>query len=95
MGMSSAFDKETEIMVPCVVGFYSRKGYNCWRQEDGQLTECLYEAGNSPYDSTTIVPMDRGLTIQTMRDYCETTGKEIAEEQGLEWIGCSEEDDGE
>jgi len=93
--MSSAFEQETEIMVPCIVGFYSRKGYNIHLQEEGQLTECLYEAGNSPFESTTIVPMDRGLTLATMRKYCEQTGREIAEEQGLEWLGCSEEDEGE
>lgn len=91
----SAFDKETEIMVPGIVGFYSWKGYNIWRQEEGQLTEQLYEAGNSPYTSTDVVPMERGLTIQAMRTYCNRTGRDIAEEEGLEWLGCSEEDEGE
>lgn len=82
-----------EQMVPCLIGFYHRHGYNLWRQEDGQLVEQVYEAGNSPCDSTMMVPVERGEDLETLHRFCEQTGKEMAAELNLPWAGCSEEDD--
>ena len=86
-------DKELEVMVPCLVGFYHPHGYNIHRQEDGQLVEQVYEAGNNPGDSTSMIPVERGEDLETLHRFCEQTGKELAKEMGLPWAGCSEEDD--
>lgn len=80
----------------CLVGFFSEDGYNVWRQIDGKLPgdDALYTAGNSPYDSTiTMNPDDPDCeSLETLKGYCEQTGKDMAEELGIPWGGCSQED---
>ena len=80
-------------MPKSIIGFYHAHGYNIHVQEDGELTECLCEAGNSPHDSTTVIPTERGESLETLAKWCEQTGKELAEEHNLPWAGCKEETD--
>ena len=77
-----------------LLGFFSETGYNIWRQIDGKLTggEPLYTAGNSRYDSSNIVDPSRGEDLETLKRYCEQTGKEMAEELGIPWGGCTQEE---
>ena len=81
----------------CLLGFYNRFGYNIHETDhDGKLTgkEPLYEAGNSPYDSTLVVSLDRAHeTLGTLRKWCVRTGKELAIEHGIPWGGCQRESD--
>ena len=78
-----------------LVGFYHEHGYNIWREECGRLVggEPVYTAGNSPHESQGTVPVARGESLGTLRKWCIQTGKEMAEEQGLKWGGCSRESD--
>jgi hypothetical protein len=75
-----------------VAGFYNRYGYEIYLKVGGMLTEELYSAGNSCEDSTAVVDED-GESLRTMRKYCVQTGKEIAEDMGIPWLGASREDD--
>jgi hypothetical protein len=65
-----------------VTGFYHAHGYNVWLMEGGDVVRELYSAGNSPYDSTTMVPIERGESIGTLAEWCEQTGSELAEDIG-------------
>lgn len=50
----------------------------------------LYEAGNSPYDSQTYVTDLENydvVPIETMKEYCEQTCKNIAEERNAKFVG--------
>jgi uncharacterized protein (UPF0297 family) len=77
-----------------LIGFFSETGYNIWRQIDGKLTdgEPLYEAGNSRYNSSNIVDPSRGEDLETLRRYCNQTGLEMAQELGIPWGGCTQEE---
>lgn len=92
--VKEAVRKMFRVDYDCLRGYYSETGYNIWRQIDGKLTggEPLYEAGNSCYDSQNHVPVERGETIDTLHRYCEQTGKEMAEELGIPWGGCTQEE---
>jgi len=75
-----------------LIGYYHEHGYNLHvRDEQGSL-EQVYEAGNSPHDSSVTVPVDRGLDLETLKRYCEQTGEEMAEEMELPWGGCDLEE---
>ena len=77
-----------------LTGFYHEYGYNIFEMVDGELgEEPLYEAGNCPGDSTAVISVERGLDLETIRRYCEQTGREMAEERGVRWVGCDREDD--
>lgn len=80
-------------MTAQLIGFYHPHGYNIWLAKYGKLIEQVYEAGNSPSCSVTLVPVERGVPVKTLKRYCEQTGREIAAEMGLAWTGCDEEDD--
>lgn len=72
-----------------IIGYYHAYGY---RIEDNLDGEMLYEAGNSFYDSTSVIDKDQGLNIKTIKKYCERTGKEIAEEKSGEWLGAYQDE---
>ncbi len=79
----------------CLRGYYHRFGYNIHVTDDnGNLTgvDPLYEAGNSPYDSTVVVSLDRAHeSLGTLRKFCIQTGKELAIEHDIPWAGCERE----
>jgi hypothetical protein len=53
----------------------------------------LYEAGNNPLESSSYVAWDEGLPIETIKQFCEVTGKEMEKELNAEFIGMEEEED--
>lgn len=83
------FTKETEIKRNFVLGFYSPAGYNIWLSEDGELTEQLYDAGNSPYDSTSVIDGPKRVPVDTLKLWCDSTGEEFATDMGIEYLGSS------
>jgi hypothetical protein len=91
--MANSVKREVEYPTSGYIGFYHKHGYNIWDCDEGQLVEQLYEAGNDPLESTNIVPVERGESLETLHKFCEQTGKEMAEEAGVVWLGCSEEDE--
>ena len=92
--VKEAVRKMFRVNYESLLGFFSETGYNIWRQIDGKLTggEPLYTAGNSRYDSSNIVDPSRGEDLETLKRYCEQTGKEMAEELGIPWGGCTQEE---
>lgn len=57
-----------------VSGQYNEFGYQIFVNDD-----LVYEAGNSPYDSVSVV--EDGLPLTTIKKYCIQTGKEITGER--------------
>lgn len=74
------------------VGYYNQYGYQVFEFEtgtnDGNL---VYNAGNSPYDSQENVPVSKGLSLETLKNFCEQTTKEIATENKGTFIGIEYE----
>ena len=65
-----------------VIGYYNKNGYTI---NDVETGEELYCAGNNPLESTGVI--ENGLPLETIKQYCEQTGKEIAVENNAEFIG--------
>ena len=56
-------------------------------------TEILYEAGNNPRDSSpsqNLFPGEGAVDIDTIREWCELSGKEIAMENNDIWCGSAD-----
>lgn len=71
-------------------GFYNKSGYRIL-DENGEET---YSAGNSPYESQTVLQPENGpLPLKTIKQYCNITGRDIAEENHGKWIGCKRYED--
>ena len=68
-----------------VYGEYDKFGYKIYLN-----SEQVYGAGNSPHDSTAIIPIEDSdaLPLKTIRKYCIKTGKEMAVEHNAKWIGA-------
>jgi hypothetical protein len=77
-----------------IIGYYNELGYRVALVDDnGQTVEDLYIAGNSPDDSSyTTTDLEEALSLDTIKDFCKTTSKEIAEEKGVEFVGTEYED---
>jgi hypothetical protein len=70
-------------------GTYHRYGYDIYL--DGADTNGdgpIYTGGNSPWESTAVVPAAEGVPLALIRGHCASTGKEIAAEYGETWHGC-------
>jgi hypothetical protein len=71
-----------------VYGEYDKFGYRIYLND-----EQVYGAGNSPYDSTVIIPVEDensdALSLKSIRKYCIKTGKEIAQEHNAKWIDAT------
>lgn len=76
-----------------LIGFYNEFHYQIFDWTDGRINEVLYEAGNSPHDSQVYVNPENGVGIETMREYCEQTLVEIADEHNAEIIGVQYDED--
>ena len=74
------------------IGYYHELGYNIWSMREGTLFEELYTAGNSMADSILVVEIKDGLDLYTIQKYCDQTGHEMADEEGVPWLGCTRED---
>lgn len=68
-----------------IIGYYDENGYQI---ENHRECEILYQAGNNPLESSSYVPVNEGLPIKTIREYCERTGKEMAKENNAYWLGA-------
>lgn len=71
-------------------GYYDEYEYTIYN-EGG---EEVYRAGNSPYESQTVVSLDYAVSLLDMKNYCTITGTGMAEDMGDEWIGCEYMDSG-
>ena len=69
-----------------LMGFYNEYGYNITDIDTGLD---LYHAGNSPFESTDVIPS--GLSLKKIKKMCNNTGKEMARENNCEWIGVEVE----
>jgi hypothetical protein len=68
-----------------IIGYYNLDGY---RIEDNLDGEVLYEAGNNPLESSSHVDRADGLPLHTIKEYCERTGREMAEELSAAFVGA-------
>lgn len=58
-----------------ITGEYNAYGYRII--QDGKE---IYSAGNSPWDSADTVPVDMGLGIELLHEYCQQTICELSVE---------------
>lgn len=79
-----------EILGEKLVGEYTNFGYKILTSNGDEI----YSAGNSPHDSQVTVSKKKGLSLKTIKDYCNQTGKELAAERGTTYGGCSFDQDG-
>ena len=76
-----------------IIGYYNELYYQiCSIDNEGQIVKELYNAGNSPFSSEDTVPAEEGVGLENMKTYCEQNSKEIAREEGLEFIGVEYEE---
>lgn len=52
----------------------------------------IYSAGNSPFDSQAYTSKEDGVGLETMKEYCEQTSKNLAEENHAKYIGVEYEE---
>lgn len=71
------------------IGRYNSWGYAVFNMSAG---DCVYTAGNSPYDSQVYTTPEFGLSLATMREFCEQTTREIAKENGGNFDGVELDD---
>lgn len=78
-----------------VYGAYNLYGYAVYEMLDNGYVNTLYVAGNARYESTTYVPLNSpaALDLQTIREMCEQTTKEMALEQGAKYTGIEYDKD--
>lgn len=76
-----------------VRGEYNRNGYEIY----AGATRLICRYGNCKYDSAQWLPIGSAGTIglDAIRELCESTGKEIAQERGAQWDGAKQIDDSE
>lgn len=57
---------------------------------DRKTNDILYEAGNNPIDSspTQSLSADQGVGVETLTEWANLTGNEMAEELGAKWFSC-------
>jgi hypothetical protein len=60
-----------------VYGEYSAESYTVY--SDG---EPIYTAGNSQHDSQSYLDAEDGVGLDRMREFCQSTCEEMAEERG-------------
>lgn len=73
-----------------IIGYYNEHGYYVSRMTDGNVEDELYRAGNSRWESTDVVdPKDEtnALPLAEIKAFCIQTSKEMAEEEGIGYIG--------
>jgi hypothetical protein len=73
-----------------VYGVYNEYKYEIWQGQS-----LVYEAGNCKHDSSASyqLPIDdpHRVPLETMKQYCEQTGKEIATERKAKFFGVQYE----
>ena len=81
----------------CIIGFYNEGGYKCCiTNENGNVIDSLYEAGNNTLSSAISDSVTIGsvhcVPLETIKEYCIKTSKEIAEENKILYIGTQYEE---
>ena len=75
-----------------LIGYYDKHGYTI--ETVSPISGILYRADklalNSQQDGTST---EHQLPLDTIRDYCEQTGRNMAEEQGVKFQGTQLRDD--
>ncbi len=71
-----------------LIAYYNELQY---RITDIDANEDIYTAGNSPYDSQQYTSADDGVGLDTMKQFAECTGREIAQENKCEFVGVEYE----
>lgn len=65
-------------------GYYNEWGYRIFDINGDEI----YNAGNSPHESSGVVARADGLPLTTLREFCNYTGKMIAKDNDGKWLGC-------
>lgn len=65
-------------------GYYNEWGYRIFDINGDEI----YNAGNSPHESSGVVARADGLPLTTLREFCNYTGKMIAKDNDGKWFGC-------
>jgi len=77
-----------------ITGYYNEFGYQI---ESDNLHDCIiYRAGNHALDSQQDgTGTNQQLDLDTIKNFCEQTGKEMAQERNAEFVGVEylEEDE--
>ena len=76
------------------IGYYDEFGYAIVALgKDSQIIDSVYEAGNSQYDSSDILELDDPgvVSIETIAEFCDQTGRELSQRDGVEWVGAHED----
>ncbi len=71
------------------IGRYNILGYEVFNLA---ASVSVYTAGNSPHDSMVVCSPEEGLPLETIREYCEQTTREIAEENNGTFGGIEYDD---
>ncbi len=75
-----------------IIGYYNEQGYEIVAlDENGQIVKEFYQAGNNRFDSQQS-SVDNPLPLSTLKRYCQQTGKDIAKEEKLPFIGIEYSD---
>ena len=74
-------------------GYYNETGYWISQPHNGHPLE-IYRAGNSPYDSAQTLPVghNEALPLGTIKQYCNQTGQDMADENDVKWGGAEYEE---
>jgi hypothetical protein len=79
-----------------VIAYYNAMGYEVLLFENGEVVDELGQFGNNRYDSyigQSVDPSSKSaVPLRRIRSYAIKTGKEIAEEQGVEFAGVERDD---
>ena len=69
-----------------IIGYYDEKGYRV--VSDNPADDPLYQAGNHALDSQQDgTGTEHQLPLATIKDFCERTAIDIAEEKDAEFVG--------
>lgn len=76
-----------------IIGRYNVFGYAVYDMDGGNQ---IYSAGNSQLDSQIWIDIDdaHALPLATIREFCEQTTREIAENAGAKYGGIEHDDSG-
>lgn len=73
--------------------YYGEIAFPYYRIINMDTGQEVYWAGNNPRDSKQTTSKESGLDLDTMIQYCNQTGKELAEDDDAIWLGLNEKDD--
>lgn len=69
-----------------ITGYYNESGYQV--ETDNPMDAYCYQAGNHALDSHQDgTGTEHQLPLETIRQYCEQTAQEIAEDKNAEYVG--------